>query len=84
MNQAELTKFKIAQTAVNQPAGPARGAVAQIALLDQAGAQAAQRGVAGDAGTVDAAADHDQVKMHITRRRSGFSRDMSVTNSARG
>ena len=84
VHQTQLAELEIAQPAMNQPAGPARGAVAEVTLLDEAGAETAQCGVAGDTGTVDAATNDDQVKVHVTRRRSGFSRDMSATNSARG
>ena len=62
VDQAQLAKLQVAQPAMNEAAGPARGAVAQVSLFEEAGAQPAERGVPGNAGAVDAAADNNQVK----------------------
>jgi len=62
VDQAELTELEVTQPAMDETAGPARGAVAQITLLDQAGADAPERGIPRNAGAVDAAADDDQIE----------------------
>ena len=60
-HQAELVVLEVAQAAVDQLRGGRRGRAGEIVLLDQQHRQAAPRGVARDAGAVDAAADHQQV-----------------------
>ena len=58
-HQAELEEFEIAQPAVYQLRGLRRGARRQIRLLDQCDLETASRGVARNAGAVDAAADDE-------------------------
>ena len=60
-HQPELVLLEVAEAAVDQLAGRRRRAARQIALLDQKHAQAAADGIAGDADTVDAAADDEEV-----------------------
>ena len=61
-HQTELVIFEIAQTAVNQLARARRRALREVALFDQQHAEAATHGVAGDAGAIHAAANHDHVE----------------------
>ena len=58
-HQAELEEFEIAQAAVDQLGAGGRSGGGEIRLLDQRDFQPAARGVARDAGAVDAAA-HDE------------------------
>ena len=44
-DQTEITMFEVAQTAVDEAAGPGRNAAADIVLLDQNHPKAAQRRV---------------------------------------
>ena len=53
--------FEVSKSAVNQPAGPARRAIADVALLNEAGTNATRCRIPRDAGAVDPAADNDQV-----------------------
>ena len=62
-HQRDLVVLEVAQTAVDQARGPARGSAADVALVDQEHAQAAKRDVAGDAGAVDARADDREVPL---------------------
>ena len=60
-DQAELVIFEIAQPAMDQLGAGRGGGAREIVLLDQQDAEAAARGIAGDPGTVDAAADDQQI-----------------------
>ena len=61
-HQRELVVLEVAQPAVDQLRRLAAGAAREVALLDQRDAEPAHGGVAGDAGAVDAAADHEQIE----------------------
>ena len=63
-DQPELGELQIAQSAVYQPARPARGGAAEIRLLHEAHTQPPARRVPRDAGAVDAAADDDEIICH--------------------
>ena len=60
-HQAEGAVLEIAQAAMDQLGGGRGGAGGEIVLLDQQHAQAAAGGVAGESGSVDAAADDGEV-----------------------
>ena len=60
-HQAELVIFQIAQPAMDQLAGAGGRPLGQIVLFAQHHRQAAPGRVAGHAGAVDAAADHEKV-----------------------
>ena len=60
-NQPELEKLKITQPAMEQLGGPRRRRRGEIAHLCQFDAQAAARRVAGDATSVNPAADDEQI-----------------------
>ena len=62
-HQAESAVLEIAQAAMDQLGGGRGRAGAKIVLLDKQYAQAAAGGVAGDAGSVDAAADDGEVEV---------------------
>ena len=83
VHEAKFTELEVAEPAVDEAAGPAGGAVAEVALLDEAGVQTAECGVAGDPRTVDAAPDDDQVELHGRSCRGGFSRDRRWRRSGR-
>ena len=55
--------FKIAQAAVNQSRRPARGAAANVTLVQQKHLEPTQRRIARDTGAINAGADHDYVKL---------------------
>src|SRR5207244_4460130 len=61
-DQADLAVLEVAEPAVDQPSGPARGARAEVGLVQQQDAEAAHGGVARDPAAVDAGADDDQVE----------------------
>ena len=61
-DQAELSVLQVAQAAVHQPGRAARGAGREVVLLHQGHGQPARRGVQGDAGPGDPAADHQHVE----------------------
>jgi hypothetical protein len=58
---AELTLGDVAEAAVNELRGAARGAGGEVLALDEQRAQAARGGVAQHGGARDAAAHHQQV-----------------------
>ena len=60
-HQAELVLFEIAQAAMDQLRGTRRGGAGQVAAFHQGHRETAARGVARDAGAVDAAADDQQI-----------------------
>jgi hypothetical protein len=60
-DQADLAVLQVADPAVDEAAGGARGAGAQVLGVDQDGAQPAQDGVPGGRRAVDSGADHDEV-----------------------
>ena len=62
-HQAEFVVFEIAQPAMDQLGRPARGVAGQIVLLGQQHRQPAPRGVARDPGTIDAAADDQEIDL---------------------
>ena len=62
-HQAKFAVLQIAQAAMDQLRGRRRRARGQVVLLEQHDAQAAPGGIAGDAGPVDAAADHRQIEI---------------------
>ena len=62
-HQAEGAALEIAQAAVDQLGGGRGGAGGEIVHLDQQHAQAAAGGVAGEPGSVDAAADDGEVEV---------------------
>ena len=68
IDEPDLGELEITQPAVNQAAGPARSGVAEVRLLDEARAQAAARGIPRNAGTIDAAADDDEIERHAARQ----------------
>ena len=61
-HQMQMTVLEVAQTAVNEPRRAARGAAREIGLLDERDIQSAQRRIARDAASGDAAADHQDVE----------------------
>ena len=69
---ADVAGGEVAQAAVHQLGAPPAGAERQVVLLHQHDAQPAGRGVQGDAGAGDAAADHDDVE-RLRRRPSAAS-----------
>ncbi len=78
-HQAELAVFEIAQAAMDELARGRGGGAGEIALLAQNDAEPAPRGVARDPGTVDAAADHQQID--FGRRRNRARRHLAVASS---
>ena len=62
-DQAEVEHLEVAQPAVDELAAPAAGAAGQVALLDQAGRQAAGHGVEGDPGADHSPADDEDVEL---------------------
>ena len=60
-HQAELVVFEIAQAAMDQLGAGRRGGAGEVGLLGEQHLEAAARGIAGDAGTIDAAADDKQI-----------------------
>ena len=60
-DESEFVIFEIAQAPVDQFRAPRRRVLSKIVALDQQHGQATTRGVARNAGAVDAAADHQQV-----------------------
>ena len=59
---ADVAGRQVAQTAVDQFGTPAAGAERQIVLFHQRHPQTARRGIQGDPGAGDAAADDDDVE----------------------
>ena len=62
MHEGEVELVEVAQAAVDELGGPRGGARGPVAHLHDAGAQAAGRGVQGDAGAGDASADDQHVQ----------------------
>ena len=62
-HQPECVLLQITQTAMDQLAGRRRGAGAEVVALDKQHAQTAARGVAGQAGSIDAATDNGEVEV---------------------
>ncbi|KAG0913395.1 hypothetical protein G6F32_016660 [Rhizopus arrhizus] len=62
-HQAQFTLFQVTQAAVDQFAAGTGGVRGQVMLFTQQHPQAATGRVTGDAGTVDAATDHQQVNL---------------------
>ncbi|MNT08747.1 hypothetical protein D3C72_1434980 [compost metagenome] len=62
-HQAELALLQVAQAAMDQLAAGAGGVRCQVVLFAQQYLQATATGITGDAGTVDATADHQQVDL---------------------
>src|SRR5205085_2883047 len=60
-HQAELVLFEVAQAPVDELGAPRAGGAGEVRLLHQCHRQAPPRGVTGDAGAVDAAADDEEV-----------------------
>ena len=79
-NEAELVIFEIAQAAVDELARARRRSLRKIVLLEQQRRKTAARGVARDAGAVDAAADDDEVEARRGRSCAAalFCRDRSM------
>ena len=65
-HQPELVVFEVAQAAMDQLAAARGGALGEVVLLAQEDLEAAAGGVAGDAGAVDAAADHERGRTSST------------------
>src|SRR5258708_1031416 len=59
-HETEIVLLEIADAAVDEPRGLRRRPAAEVALLDQRGAEAAQRRVAPDPRARDAAAEHEE------------------------
>ncbi len=66
-DQPEFPVLQIPETAVNQFAAGRRRRPRQIALFAEYDRQAAASGIAGDARSVDSAADHEKIKNRILR-----------------
>ena len=75
-DESEFVIFEIAQAPVDQFRAPRRRVLSKIVALDQQHGQATTRGVARNAGAVDAAADHQQVVGPVVHAisRAGFYR----------
>ncbi len=71
-HQGVLVVLQVAQAAVNQLGGGRRSVRCQVVLLAKRDAPAAARQVAGDAGAVDAAADHEDVAVEFAQKRAGI------------
>src|SRR5205823_8443219 len=61
-HESEVEHLQVAQAAMDQAGWPRRGARSEIALLDKRYLESAQRKVAGDTRTDDAAADDQDVE----------------------
>jgi hypothetical protein len=62
-HEAERAVFQIAQSAMNQLRRRRRRAGRKIVLLDEHDLESPSRGIAGDTGAVDAAADDGKVEI---------------------
>ena len=60
-HEAEVAVLEVAHAAVDEPRRAARGAAREVVALDERDAEAAERGVARDAGAGDPAADDEEV-----------------------
>ncbi|MPM57096.1 hypothetical protein SDC9_103914 [bioreactor metagenome] len=70
-DQLEVQLVEVAQPAVDELAGAARGALAPVAGLDDSGAQAPGRGIEGDPGAGDTSTDHEDVELLVRHRLEG-------------
>ena len=60
-DEAELAVFEVSEAAVDELAGGGGGTAGKVVLFDEDGVEASAGGVAGDAGTVDAATDDEEI-----------------------
>ena len=60
-DETKLVVLEVAQSAVDELGAPLRRRGREVVLLDEEHRQAAARGVAGDPGAVDAAADDEEI-----------------------
>ena len=67
-DEAHVPLLQVAEPAVDQLRRAARRAAREVATLDHGGPEAAHRGVARDAGAVDAAADDEDVERLLDER----------------
>ena len=82
-NQPELVVLEIAQAAVDQLGAPLRGGRREVVLLGQQHREAAARGIARDAGAVDAAADDEEIELRWAESASRGDRGQISTSDAR-
>ena len=68
-DQPEVEVLEVAEPAVDELARPARRPAGVVAALKQGDAVAAGRGVEGDAGARDPAADDDDVELGVRARK---------------
>ena len=61
-HELDVTKPEVAQPAVDQLRGRARGRPAEVAPVDERDREARLRGLVRDPGADDAASDHEQVE----------------------
>ena len=61
--------LEVPHATVDETRGPARGSTCEVGPLDQRHAQPAHRRVSCNPGTVDSAADHEQVERFIRQPR---------------
>ena len=66
-HQTDLSMFQVTQPAVNDSCGAAGGSGGKIILLNQQRALAPLRTLARNGNTVDAAANHQNVKALVSR-----------------
>jgi hypothetical protein len=71
MHQAEAALRQVSQPAVQQTARTAAGAESKIVLLDQPNPQPAHRGVSGDPGANNAAADDQNIEWLLFKELQG-------------
>ncbi|EVT88629.1 hypothetical protein Z046_10895 [Pseudomonas aeruginosa VRFPA09] len=76
--QPPLALGDVAQATMDHLRRATRGAPGEVPLLQQQAAPAAPRGFAEDAGTADAAADHDQVPLLPRQRRQAAATPLLV------
>src|SRR5260370_38441585 len=85
-HEAEIVLLEIADAAVDEARGLRRRAAAEVALLDQRGAEAAQGGVPRDPRARDAAAQNQQVHRvrghRLERSAPGAIRERRVARQA--
>ena len=62
-NPGQIQVLEIAQAAMDQLEGVVRGGATEIGAIDDRDPQATQRGIARDAGAVDAGADHQEIEL---------------------
>jgi hypothetical protein len=61
-DEAELVVLEVAQAAVDELGRPRRGGAGEVGLLREQHRQPAARGIARNAGAVDAAADDEEIE----------------------